>query len=74
MNEGRPLSWYGLMVGALIGLGSALLLGYLTLFCLEYLAVPWPGSSLAGLPVESWFTPLLALGALLGAAYYRVEA
>jgi hypothetical protein len=74
MREGRPLSWYGLMVGALIGLGSALLVGYLTLFFMEYLGLPWPGSNLAGLPVESWFTPLLALGALLGAAYYRAEA
>ena len=37
-------------------------------------AVPWPGASLIELPVESWFTPLLALGALVGAAYYRLGA
>ena len=74
MDEQRSLSLRGLTVGALIGLGSGLLCGYLLLFCLRLLSTAGLGAGLAAEPVPAWFAPLLIAGALSGAFYYRTDA
>ena len=62
----RQISARGVVVGAVIGLASGLLLNYLLLIGLRFSGL----SSAGQITGDSWFVPVLLTATVLGIVYY----